>query len=78
MTWDAFMRSEIHVDHKVPCCAFDLTRPSEQAKCFHYTNLQPLWGKDNFEKGGTERSATAFAKRCANLEVFDLEVKYAF
>lgn len=39
-----------HVDHIIPCAAFDLTKPAEQAKCFHYSNLQPLWATDNYRK----------------------------
>ena len=39
-----------HVDHIIPCAAFDLTKPGEQFKCFHYTNLQPLWAHENFSK----------------------------
>lgn len=40
-----------HVDHKIPCASFDLTKPEEQAKCFHYTNLQALWAHENLSKG---------------------------
>ena len=40
-----------HIDHVIPCAAFDLTKPEEQFKCFHYTNLQPLWAKENLKKG---------------------------
>ena len=39
-----------HVDHIMPCASFDLTDPEQQAKCFHYTNLQPLWALDNLKK----------------------------
>jgi len=42
---------EWHVDHIKPCALFDLTRDEEQAICFHYTNLQPLWAVDNIRKG---------------------------
>jgi hypothetical protein len=31
------------VDHIKPCASFDLTKEEEQKKCFHYTNLKPLF-----------------------------------
>jgi hypothetical protein len=51
MTWAAFLRGEIHVDHIQPCASFNLQDPAQQRICFHYTNLQPLWAKDNMQKG---------------------------
>jgi len=39
-----------HVDHIRPCVSFNLSKVSEQKKCFNYKNLQPLWAKDNFKK----------------------------
>jgi len=39
-----------HIDHIVPCKIFDLSNKEAQKICFHYTNLQPLWGIDNIKK----------------------------
>lgn len=49
MTWENY--GEWHVDHIKPCASFDLTIDNEQKGCFHYSNLQPLWAKDNQMKG---------------------------
>lgn len=40
-----------HIDHIRPCASFDLSKPEEQAKCFHYSNLQPLTAFENKSKG---------------------------
>jgi hypothetical protein len=51
MSWKKVMEGKIHCDHIRPCASFDLSKASEQRKCFHYANLQPLWAKENLEKG---------------------------
>ena len=40
-----------HLDHIIPCSSFDLSDPKQQAKCFHYSNIQPLWAEENLKKG---------------------------
>ena len=51
MSWNNYGIYGWHIDHIKPCASFDLSKPSEQRKCFHYTNLQPLWAIDNLKKG---------------------------
>lgn len=52
MTWENYGFYGWHIDHIIPCCKFDLSKPKEQCKCFHYNNLQPLWAKVNLIKAG--------------------------
>lgn len=51
MTWNKLNLGEIHIDHIIPCASFDLTKLSQQKKCFRYSNLQPLWRLHNLSKG---------------------------
>ena len=49
MSWDNY--GKWHIDHIRPCASFDLTKKSEQHKCFNWKNLQPLWAEENLSKG---------------------------
>ena len=49
MTWDNH-GTVWHIDHKKPCALFDLSKPDEQAACFHFTNQQPLPALENLKK----------------------------
>ena len=51
MSWDNHGLHGLHIDHIVPIASFDLSDPEQQQKCFHYTNLQPLWAEENISKG---------------------------
>jgi len=48
MSFDNY--GEWHIDHKIPCDSFDLAKEDDRIKCFHFSNLQPLWAIDNLKK----------------------------
>lgn len=50
MNWSNYKWDGWHVDHIKPVSSFDLTKEEDFKKCFHYTNLQPLWAYENFKK----------------------------
>lgn len=51
MSWDNYGYRGWHIDHIKPCASFDLTDPNQREQCFHFSNLQPMWAKDNLSKG---------------------------
>lgn len=49
MSWNNYGRgnNKWNIDHVIPCAFFDLTNIEQQKKCFHFSNMQPLWETDN-------------------------------
>jgi hypothetical protein len=60
MSWENHGTYGWHIDHIIPCDAFDFTKIEEQKKCFHYTNLQPLWREDNLKKSNKILSSVSY------------------
>jgi hypothetical protein len=50
MTWDNWSNDGWHIDHIKPLASFDLTDRKQFLEACHYTNLQPMWAKDNLVK----------------------------
>ena len=50
MNWENYGVHGWHIDHIIPCDSFDLSNPYQVKQCFHFSNLQPLWAKDNIIK----------------------------
>lgn len=52
MTWDDFLKGNIHIDHKIPIAVFRFTsaKDIEFKNAWSLKNLQPLWATDNIRK----------------------------
>lgn len=49
MSWSNY--GEWELDHKTPVTWFDQTNAEQRKICWHYTNYQPMWQRDNVRKG---------------------------
>jgi hypothetical protein len=63
MTWNNYGKNGWSMDHIIPCLHFDLSKPEEQKKCFHYTNIRPLLAKDNSRKKDLHQYSSIMGKR---------------
>jgi hypothetical protein len=52
MTWQNYGKVWV-VDHHIPISAFDYDNPKEVDACWHFSNLKPMWVKENMSKGNT-------------------------
>jgi hypothetical protein len=62
MSWDNWALDCWHLDHIRPISSFDLRDRDQQRVCFHYTNYQPLWARDNISKGAKDPITYAQSK----------------
>ena len=51
MSWKNHGLYGWHIDHIIPLSSFNLEDLSQLNIACHYSNLQPLWAKDNLNKG---------------------------
>jgi len=67
MNWENY--GKWHIDHIRPCNSFDLSNREQQKLCFHYLNLQPLWGTENNAKKDSysEKDEKFWIKRMRDL-----------
>lgn len=54
MNWDNHGQYGWHIDHIKPLASFNLSDVNQLNEACHFTNLQPLWAKDNLVKGKLE------------------------
>ena len=55
MSWANYGKYGWEVDHITPLSHFDLTDPVQLEKAAHFSNLQPLWQKENCSKGNRQK-----------------------
>jgi hypothetical protein len=48
MSWDNY--GDWHIDHIVPCAAFNQGDEQERMACWNWRNLRALWGEENMKK----------------------------
>ena len=51
MNWGNHSKTGWHIDHIIPCSSFDHSDEKQLRQCWHFTNMRPMWAKQNMSKG---------------------------
>lgn len=51
MSWANHSKTGWHIDHVIPCSSFDHADEKQIYQCWHFSNLRPMWAKQNLKKG---------------------------
>lgn len=62
MNWSNWGNGEgsWHLDHIVPIALFDISKESHRQRCFHFSNMRPLWAAENLKKNAKFTSSHQF------------------
>lgn len=52
MSWGNYGSRGWHIDHILPLCSFNLIDRKQLLTACHYSNLRPMWAKQNISEGG--------------------------
>jgi len=63
MSWQNHSFNGWHIDHIRPIGMFDLRCPAQQYYACHYTNLRPLWAKENASKAAEDKRIIKFVRK---------------
>lgn len=55
MNWQMLMNGDLELDHLIPFCSLDLTIEENLKKVCHYTNIRPIFARDNHSKASKDR-----------------------
>jgi hypothetical protein len=69
MSWENYGTHGWHIDHVIPCSAFDHDDDTERRACWNYRNLRALWGDENLVKSDLYRQEDKDAYLRLNLFV---------
>jgi len=50
MSWANYGTHGWHIDHRIPCIAFDQEDDFERQACWNWRNLQAMWAEENLQK----------------------------